>query len=71
MTTIGKKVFYGDSKLKTITIKSKVLKTIGAKTFTGIYKKVVVKIPKSKWNSYKKLLVKKGMPKKSVYKKYS
>ena len=71
VTTIGKKVFYGDSKLKTITIKSKVLKTIGAKTFTGIYKKVVVKIPKSKWNSYKKLLVKKGMPKKSVYKKYS
>ena len=65
--TIGKKAFYGCRKLKEIIIKTTKLKknTVGAKALSGIYKKALIKCPKSKKAFYKKILLKKGL-KKSV-----
>ncbi len=68
--TIGKNAFNGCAKLKTITIKTKLLKdkTVGANAFKGIYSKPTVTCPKGMAKTYKKLLLKKGMPKKAVFK---
>ena len=68
--TIGDKAFYKCSKLKKIQIKSTALKKIGKNALKGIYKKAVIKVPKSKKKIYKKLLVKKkvGLPKKATIK---
>ncbi|SFB38656.1 Leucine rich repeat-containing protein, partial [Acetitomaculum ruminis DSM 5522] len=60
---IGKNAFYGDSKLKTITLKTSSLKKVGAKAFKGIYKKAVIKVPKNKVKSYTKLMKNKGQAK--------
>ena len=67
---IGKKAFYGAKKLKTIQIKTKKLTAsrIGAKAFSGIYKKAVFKLPSAKKKAYKKLLLKKGAKKTMKYK---
>ncbi len=67
---IGKSAFAGCAKLKTIVIKTKLLKsgTVGANAFRGIYSKPTVTCPKGMAKSYKKLLLKKGMPKKAVFK---
>ncbi|MDY5498118.1 MAG: metallophosphoesterase, partial [Anaerobutyricum sp.] len=46
--TIGKKAFYGCKNLKKITMKSKVLKKVGAKAFTRTNKKLVIKVPAKK-----------------------
>ena len=46
--------------MKTITIKSKSLKSVGKNAFKGINKKCKIKVPAKKLNSYKKLLSKKG-----------
>lgn len=53
---IGKNAFYGCSKLKTIVIKSKVLKTINKNAFKGIQKKATFDVPNNKKTAYKKLL---------------
>ena len=72
--TIGKQAFYGCKNLKSVTIKSKYLttKSIGAKAFTKAgsknYKKLVVKLPKSKKKAYVKLLEKKGLSSKAKIK---
>lgn len=68
---IGSKAFYKCKKLKKITIKTASLKssTVGSKAFSGIDKKATVKVPKKKANAYKKLLKKKGLPKKATIKK--
>lgn len=58
--TVGKKAFYKDSKLKTITFKGKSVKSIGSKAFKSINKKATVKAPKSKLKAYKKLVKKAG-----------
>ena len=65
VTKIGKNAFTGCKKLKTITIKSKKLtsKSITKGAFNGISKKTVVKVPKSKYKAYKKLLPAKGLGK--------
>ena len=65
VTKIGKNVFTGCKKLKSITIKTKKLttKTVKKGAFNGISKKVVVKVPKSKYKIYKKLLPAKGLKK--------
>lgn len=65
VTTIGKKAFYGDKKLKKITVKSKKLKSIGKGALKGISAKAVVKVPKAKRKAYNKLFKGKGQ-KKSV-----
>lgn len=68
---IGKQAFYGCSKLKKITIKTKMLKMnrVGSKAFAKIYKKPTIKVPKKKYKSYKKILKKRGVGKKAKWKK--
>ncbi|MBQ5674637.1 MAG: leucine-rich repeat protein, partial [Lachnospiraceae bacterium] len=60
--TIGKQAFYGCKKLKKITIKTTKLKKskVGSKAFKGTPKNVQVKVPKTKNNLYKEMLIKKG-----------
>lgn len=54
-------------------IRTTKLKTVGKQAFTKAgsnnYKKLVVKVPSSKLNSYKKLLQNKGLAKKVTIKK--
>ena len=68
--SIGKYAFYGDKKLKLITIKSKKLKTAGTKAIYGIHANAVIKVPKSKVSAYKKLLNKKGLKNTMTVKSY-
>ena len=65
--TIGKRAFYNCKKLKKIIIKTKKLtnKTVGAGAFGKINSKVIVKVPQGKLKTYKKLLKKKGITKKT------
>ena len=63
VTTIGKKAFYGDKKLKKIVIQSKKLKKVGTLACKGISKKAVIKAPKGKKSAYQKLFQGKGQPK--------
>ncbi|MCR5282887.1 MAG: leucine-rich repeat domain-containing protein [Lachnospiraceae bacterium] len=60
---IGKQAFFGCKSLKTIIIKTTMLKknTVGAKAFTGIHKKATAKVPAKKLKLYRKVLTKKGM----------
>ncbi len=53
--TIGKNAFYGCRKLKKITIKSTVLKSVGKNAVRGISGTAVIKCPKKKVKSYKRL----------------
>ena len=71
VTKIGKNAFTDCKKLKSITIKTKKLttKTVKKGAFNGISKKVVVKVPKSKYKTYKKLLPAKGLKKAAKIKK--
>lgn len=68
---IGKNAFKNCKNLNTITIKSTKLDVDGVKkgAFSGIGKKVVVKVPKSRYSAYKKLLREKGLNKKVKIKK--
>ncbi len=68
--SIGKSAFNGCAKLKTIVIKTKLLKdkNVGAGAFKGISNKATVTCPKGMVKTYKKLLLKKGMPKTTVFK---
>lgn len=70
--SIGNYAFSGCKKLKTIIIRSKKLttKTVSKKAFKGIARKVVVKVPKKKRTTYKKLLKKKGLSSKNRIKNY-
>jgi len=65
ITKIGKNAFYGCKKLKTITIETKSLKSVGSKVFKGILSTATVKVPTSKYASYKKLFDGKGLGKKN------
>ena len=65
--TIGKNVqtiednaFNGCKNLKSITIKSTVLKKVGKNAIKGIHKKAVIKVPKKQYKKYKKLFGKKS-----------
>ena len=58
---IAKNAFAGCSRLKKVTIKSVKIKKIGKNAFKDINKKAVIKIPKSKNKTYKKLLKKSGL----------
>ena len=65
--TIGKNVqtiednaFNGCKNLKSITIKSTVLKKVGKNAIKGIHKKAVIKAPKKQYKKYKKLFGKKS-----------
>ena len=56
--------FRGCSKLKSINIKSKKLKTVGKNAFKSIKSSAKIKVPSSKLKNYKKLLKNKGQSKK-------
>ena len=58
---IGAYAFYGSKKLKSVFIKSRVLKSVGKNAFRKIYAKATVKVPGSKLKSYKKVLKGKGL----------
>ena len=68
VSKIGKKAFYGDSRLKSITVKGKKLKTVGKQALKGINKKAVIRIPKSKKKAYRKLFKGKGQKKSVIVK---
>ena len=59
VTAIGDNAFKGYKKLKTITIESKNLKSVGKDAIKNIHKKATIKVPKDKVKEYKKLFDKK------------
>ena len=65
ITKIGKKAFYGCSKLKNITVKTTKLtkKNVGSQAFKGIHKKAAFKVPKKKISSYRKVFKARGAAK--------
>ncbi|MBU5429423.1 leucine-rich repeat protein [Kineothrix sp. MSJ-39] len=65
ITKIGKKAFYGCSKLKNITVKTTKLtkKNVGSQAFKGIHKKAAFKVPKKKISSYRKVFKARGASK--------
>ncbi len=71
VSAIGKQAFYGCKKLKTVTIQTKKLtsKKIGAQVFRKISGKAVIKVPKSKYKTYKSILTKRGVPKSAKIRK--
>lgn len=69
VTTIGKQACYKCKNLKTVTIKTKKLKSIGKSAFKGCRKGMTFKITKSKYSKYKKMLKKSGLPSGTKFKK--
>ncbi len=65
ITKIGKKAFYGCSKLKNITVKTTKLtkKNVGSQAFKGIHKKATFKVSKKKISSYRKIFKARGAAK--------
>lgn len=59
VTAIGDNAFKGYKKLKTITIESKNIKSVGKDAVKNIHKKATIKVPKDKVKAYKKLFNKK------------
>jgi len=58
---IQKNAFYGCKSLKKVIVKSKVVKSVGKKAFAKTHKKLVIKVPKSKFKVYStKTFKKKG-----------
>jgi len=70
VSRIGANAFAACPKLKTVVIKSKklTLAQTGKKAFSALSKQATVKVPASKRSAYKKLLVKRGLPKKAKVK---
>lgn len=68
---IGKRAFKNCKKLKNLNIKTTKLKdsTVGADAFKNTYSTMQVKVPKSKYKAYKKMLKKKGLSSKAIIKK--
>ena len=66
VTKIGKNAFNGCKNLKTITIESTKLKTVGKDAIKGINKKATIKVPKKQLSKYKKLFKSKTGYKKSM-----
>ena len=70
VTAIGDNAFKGYKKLKTITIESKNLKSLGKDAVKNIHKKATITVPKDKVKEYKKLFNKKtGFTSKMAIKK--
>lgn len=67
---IGKSAFEGCKNLKTITIKSTKIKSVGEKSLKGIYSKATIKVPKKNYATYKKILKKGGLGSKVKIGKY-
>ena len=69
VTTIANNAFRNSTKLKTVTIKSTSITSIGAKAFKKCKKGMTFKLPKAKYNKYKELLKTSGIPTGTKYKK--
>lgn len=71
VSKIGIQTFYKCKKMESITIKTAKLtsKKVGYQAFKGLPSKVVVKVPKGKLNAYKKILISKGLSKKTKIKR--
>ncbi|MGN0384136.1 MAG: glycosyl hydrolase 53 family protein [Eubacterium sp.] len=67
--TIGKKAFYGCKKLNNIIIKTKKLSKVGSSAFRKISSKARVRLKRTVFKKYKKLLIKRGMKKTVTFKK--
>ncbi|MCM1159290.1 MAG: leucine-rich repeat protein [Bacteroidales bacterium] len=67
---IGRCAFYQCKGLKTIKIRSHSINKIGRKALTGISANAIIKVPKRKLSSYKKLFKGKGQGKTVQLKKY-
>lgn len=65
---IGAKAFYGAKNLKKVTIKTKILTSVGSGAYKGVSKKITIKVPAGKKKAYQKLLKKKGLPAKAKWK---
>ena len=63
VTVIGNNAFSGCKKLKTITVKTTKLKSVGKKALKGIHAKAKIKVPKSKLKKNKSLFKNKGQGK--------
>ena len=59
VTAIGDDAFKGYKKLKTITIESKNIESVGKNAVKNIHKEATIKVPKNKVKEYKKLFNKK------------
>ena len=72
VASIGKKAFYNCKKLKKVTMKTtkKIKKKVGKAAFKKTAKNIVFKLPAKKYRTYKKVLKKKGVSRKAIYKKY-
>lgn len=57
---IGSKAFYNCKNLKTLTINSTKVKSVGTNALKNVYSKAKIKVPSSKLKSYQKLFAKKG-----------
>lgn len=69
VTKIGANAFSGCSNLKNIVVQSSQIKSVGKNAWKGIHKKAVIKVPKAKLKSYKKLFKGKGQGSKVKIKK--
>ncbi|MCR5104366.1 MAG: leucine-rich repeat protein [Eubacterium sp.] len=63
VSSIGEKCFFGCNNLKTVTVKTKRLKTVGKNAFKGINRKAVIRVPKNYIDKYTKLVAKGKAPK--------
>ena len=70
VTEIGSDAFDGCSKVKTVTIKSKKITSFGQNAFKGINSKAKIKVPKSKYKKYKKMIQTSKVSKKTKITKY-
>lgn len=68
ITKIGKKAFYNCKNLKSITIKSELLKksSIGSNAFKGLPSDAVLTVPQEKLSTYKSILKSKGLKNQKV-----
>lgn len=70
VTKIGEKAFYKCKKLKEIIINTKKLNSVGKNAFGKISVKAIVRLPKSKYNTYQKKILKNvGFGKTVIWKK--
>lgn len=66
ISSIGTNAFNGCSKLKTVVIKSDILKSVGQDAFYGTTESIKVKVPFNQSTRYKKLLKNSGLGKKAM-----
>ena len=69
VTSIGENAFKTSKKVKSITIKTTSLTSVEDDAFAGLKKRVTIKLPKSKYTEYKKMIKNSTDSLKAVFKK--